>query len=77
MTLEEEIADTFQRNEWTWRLKDKGMVVPDEIDVGETLDEAARLLYDRPVGTQLEVGRLIIVKTSSGHDVYVFAGEYL
>lgn len=76
MTLEEEISDTFHRNEWTWNLKGKGLVVPSPDDVLAALDEAARVLYDEPVGTQIEVGRLIIQKRHNGHDVYVYAGPF-
>ena len=77
MTLEEEIAKIFAEHDWSWSLKDQGRVIPDKDDILAALDEAARLLYDEPVGSQLEVGRLIIVKKHTGHDVYVFAGEYL
>lgn len=73
--LEEFISKHFRTNGWTWKLK-KGEVTPSETDVTEALDEAARLLYNSPTGTQLEVGRLIIIKTSTGHDVYVLAGSY-
>lgn len=73
--LEEEIARVFRKNGWTWKLK-KGTVVPDEGDVMDALDEAARVLYDEPVGTQLEVGRLIIKKTATGQDAYIYVGEY-
>ena len=74
--VEEEIARVFRKNGWEWKLKDKGSIVPDEDDVAAALDEAARMLYDEPVGTQLEVGRLIIMKRHRGHDVYIFVGEY-
>ena len=72
----EEIARIFRREGWTWSLKDKGSIVPDEDDVEAALDESARMLYDEPVGTQLEVGRLIVVKKHRGHDVYIFVGEF-
>lgn len=75
--VEEEIARIFRKNGWTWNLKGKSSVVPDEDDITAALDEAARLLYDEPVGTQLEVGRLVIQKKHHGHDVYLFVGEYL
>jgi hypothetical protein len=34
------------------------------------------MLYNEPVGTQLEVGRLIIKKLHHGHDVYIYVGPY-
>lgn len=72
----DELARVFRREGWTWNLKDKSSVVPDEDDIDAALDAAARMLYTEPVGTQLEVGRLIIVKKHHGHDVFVFVGEY-
>lgn len=76
MKLEDEIAETFTKNGWTWSLKGGRVVVPTSWDIEAALDEAARLLYNEPVGTQLEVGRLIIQKLPKGHDVYIFAGSY-
>lgn len=76
MNLEQELADTFERNNWKWNTKAKGPVVPTEEDIQAALDEAARVLYNEPVGSTLEVGRLIIHKKHRGHDVYVYAGSY-
>lgn len=76
MKIEDELAATFSYHGWTWSIKDKGSVVPSAVDIEAALDEAARLLYNEPVGTQLEVGRLIIKKQPRGHDVYVYAGPY-
>lgn len=76
MSLESDIATTFKDNEWKWRLKGGRYEIPSEDDILAALDEAARMLYNEPVGTQLSVGRLIIVKKEIGHDVYVFAGPY-
>lgn len=74
--LEYTLAQTFKENGWTWQIKGRGHVVPTETDIEKALDEAARLLYNEEPGTRLEVGRLIITKTTSGHDVYVYAGNY-
>jgi hypothetical protein len=74
--IEQEISRLFRKNGWTWSVKDKGSIVPDEDDVLATLDEAAKLLHDEPVGAQVEVGRLIIQKKHLGHDVFMFVGEY-
>lgn len=74
--LEAYLAEIFAREGWTWNLKGGVTRVPTEEDVEAALDEAARLLYNEPVGTQLEVGRLIIKKLPRGHDVYVYAGPY-
>jgi hypothetical protein len=75
MSVEARLAEIFKKNEWTWNLKE-GSVVPDEDDIILALDEAARLLYNEPVDTQLEVGRLIIRKRPIGHDVYVYVGPF-
>lgn len=74
--IEEIISKFFASQGWTWKLK-SGTVVPSEADVQAALDEAAKQLYNQPVGTQLQVARLIIEKKHSGHDVYMFVGTYL
>lgn len=74
--LESTIAEWFKKNHWTWNLKG-GQRVPSETDVEDALDEAARILYNETDGAQLEVGRLIIKKKPTGHDVYVYVGEYI
>ncbi len=76
MKLEDELAQVFAKNGWTWNLKGNRTVVPNSFDIELALDEAARLLYNEPVGTQLEVGRLIIKKLHKGHDVYIYVGPY-
>lgn len=76
LRLEDELAAWFLKNGWTWHLKGGRNVVPSPDEIEAALDEAARLLYNEPVGTQLEVGRLIIKKQPRGHDVYVFVGPY-
>lgn len=76
LRIEDELAEWFEKNGWTWHLKGDRHVVPEPTDIEAALDEAARLLYNEPVGTQLEVGRLIIKKQPRGHDVYVFVGPY-
>lgn len=76
MSLESEIANTFVEKGWKWKMKGGRHETPTEEDVLAALDEAARMLYNEAVGTQLSVGRLIIVKKEIGHDVYLFAGPY-
>lgn len=75
MSLESDLADIFSDNDWTWSTSE-GSRVPREEDFELALDAAAKELYNEDVGTQLEVGRLIIKKKHQGHDVYVFAGTY-
>lgn len=76
MTLEDDIADIFKKNDWKWNIKGSGPIVPDVWDIEAALDEAARVLYNEEVGAQLEVGRLIIKKLPRGHEVYVYTGTY-
>lgn len=76
MTIEDKLAEIFKAEGWHWNLKGGRRVIPTADDIQDALDEAARMLYDEPVGTQLEVGRLIVKKKRSGHDVYVYTGEY-
>jgi hypothetical protein len=70
------IRRLFRENAWTWNIKGKGSVVPDEDDIERALDLAAEMLYSESIGTRLSVGRLIIEKTHQGHDVYCFVGNY-
>lgn len=74
--IEDELAEIFAKKGWVWHLKGDRKTVPTVDEIEAALDEAARLLYNEPVGTQLEVGRLIIKKKPRGHDVYIFVGPY-
>ena len=76
MSLEKTIADWFEQNNFMWSVKDKGYIIPTETEVEAALDEAARILYAEPVDTQLAVGRLHIVRTEKGHDVFMYIGSY-
>ena len=75
--IEQIISKFFAERNWTWRLKGGRVVTPSEDDVLAALDEAAKQLYAEPPGTILQVGRLIIEKKHTGHDVYMHVGEYL
>lgn len=76
MPIEDDLAALFREKGWKWSLRDNRFTVPTVDDIEAALDEAARLLYNEPVGTQLEVGRLIIKRLHDGFDVYVYAGPY-
>jgi len=75
--LEQIISKFFTERGWTWKLKGGRVVTPSEQDVLAALDEAARQLHTAPIGSTLQVARLIIEKKHTGHDVYIYAGEYL
>lgn len=79
MALEEDIANFFALNGYTWNIKgNEGVesIAPDEEDVRKVLDEAARRLYDGKNGDLILIGRLCVIKQQSGFDVYVLAGSY-
>lgn len=75
--VERIISEFFTKMGWTWNLKGDRVVVPSEDDVLAALDEAAKQLKDWPVAARLQVGRLIIEKKHTGHDVYMYVGEFL
>ena len=74
--IERLIHYVFTQRDHRWHLKGGKEIVPSENDVEEALDEAARILYTRDIGDQLNVGGLIIEKRPIGHDVYVYVGNY-
>lgn len=76
MNVERIVANWFKENDFQWVVKNKGRVVPDEADIELVLDEAARVLYNEPVGSYLSVGRLIVERTEDGHSVYMYVGDY-
>lgn len=55
-----------------------GWFKPNEKDVEQMLDNAAKALYDGSIGDRFEAGTtgLIIEKAEHGHDVYVYVGNY-
>ncbi len=70
------IVEIFKRTGRPWLIGGRYLEVTEE-HVRETLDMAAKELYTRPVGQQLEVGGLIIERLSDGtHDVWVHVGSY-
>ena len=69
------VADIFDKIAHRWNT-DRGLVVVEEDDVTKVLDHAAKRLYDGEVGDRIHVGGLIIEKRESGHDVYVYVGNY-
>lgn len=75
--IEQIISEFFAKRGWTWRLKGGTVVSPSESDVIAALDEAAAQLRNQPVGSTLQVARLLIEKKHTGHDVYMYVGEYL
>lgn len=77
LKLETFLYRHFRDRGWTWSLKGRGTVQPEEMDFRVALDEAAKILYaedSKTGGNMLQVGRLIVIKQPEGLDVYVLAG---
>lgn len=77
LKLETFLYHHFRDRGWTWSLKGRGKVQPEEKDFRAALDEAAKILYaedSKTGGNMLQVGRLIVIKQAEGLDVYVLAG---
>lgn len=74
MNVEDELESFFMLHDYRWRI-DGTLRFPTADDIRMTIDRAIEELYDERVGTQLEVGRLIIKKTPKHFDIYVRIGE--
>ena len=73
--LEELVAEILERIGHSWKT-DNGYIAPDYEDVRRVLDKAAAALYNEGVGTRFETGGIIVEKTNSGFDVFVYVGPY-
>lgn len=73
--IEEVIAQTLEATGHMWRVEGE-FIEPSIEDVHEVLDKAAKELYEREIGTRLEIGGIIVDKQENSHSVYVYAGEY-
>lgn len=69
------IKDVFVATGQRWKIEGVRLY-PTENNIKGALDEAARLLYDKEVGTTCTVAGLHIEKTKNGHDVYAYVGDY-
>ena len=72
----ETILSIFNKNKWTWRVADES-VIPDETMIRTTLDKLAGELYSKDNGTQLSLGRLIVMRKDVPNivDVYMMVGS--
>lgn len=73
--IEALIAEIFKKTEHEWMIGGE-LRIPDEEDVTIALDQVASELHKCKVGDRLDMGGLIVDKTYTGHDVYVFVGSY-
>lgn len=65
----------FLERNWHWTFDDESRI-PTTDEVAQNLDKAVETLYDRPDGTSLMVGGLIVHKTAGHYDVYAHFGEW-
>lgn len=69
------VSETFARIGHVWNIGGR-LQEPTEDDIAKVLDEAAGVLYTSSVGTQWQSGGLVVEKTTTGFDVYVYVGNY-
>lgn len=70
----DELEEYFKENGFVWNI-DGEHKVPDAIDIQMVVDKAVAVLYDEPLGSILEVGRLIVQKsTNKTYDIFVHFG---
>lgn len=75
MSLIENIKRLFDARDVRWNF-DGRLLPPSEEDIRGLLSHAVTELKDEPDESNLRVGQLIIEKSGTGFDVYVFAGRY-
>lgn len=70
------LHEMFIQLGYQWKIGGK-METPTPKDLEQTLDRAKVVLYDEPVPSQIEFGRLIIRRhTDNKFDVYLHLGDY-
>jgi hypothetical protein len=74
--LEETLAEFAQKLKHTVRLDTGYYITPEQEDFEKILDEAARQLYNEPVGATLRIARLLIERKEGYFDVYQHVGIY-
>jgi len=75
-TVSSKIHQLFTENNWTWLIAGK-LQVPTVDDIKKTLDGMQKHLYDEPVDTQMELGRLIAQRNQDGSiAVYTYLEDY-
>ncbi len=71
-----DIFNQFVKNSWTWKIAGE-LNIPTLDDIKKTLDAMKKRLYDEPNGSQMELGRLIMIKDDTNiHSVYMYVGDY-
>lgn len=72
MELAKQLVDQFVERGYKWRIDDQ-LRPPSYEDMKEVLDKAYADLED---GQIMEMGRLIMIKTGTHLDVYLYQGDY-
>lgn len=68
--IAERLASLFEERQYRWKI-DGQLSVPSQKDIQDVIDEAQSRLLTEPVGTWLEIGRLIFIKSPANLDIYV------
>lgn len=75
MKLAEGLFRKFTERGWKYKIGGN-LETPTVSDLEKVLSDMFKMLEDEPEETQVVLGRMIMRKTSSSYDVYVFEGEY-
>lgn len=69
------LAELFNRLGYTWKIGGV-LKIPTQDDLEKTLDKARQALYDEPVPSELEVGRLLIRRVQPDvYETYLYIGD--
>lgn len=69
------LLDLFVQLGYSWKI-DGELRVPTEDDLQRVLDKAKQTLYDEPVPSQIEIGRLIIRRSKENQfETYLYIGD--
>ena len=60
-----------------WKRYDDTLAYPTIDDMEEMLEVIATRMADEPIGSQLEIGGLIVRKETTGYDVYAYVGPFI
>ncbi len=75
INLVDELAAAFVRYGYKWKIGGT-LVTPTANDLEKAIDRAKELLYDEPVPSQMQMGRLIIRRHGNQKfDVYLHIGD--
>lgn len=74
MTPIKKIANFYKKEGYQWKFQE-GLRVPTEQDIDDVIGKAMDALSAEPDNTQLEVGRLVVMKRNGRFEVYVHVAD--